>query len=80
MSLGERGKMTEKEIGSVWLHAERAYAVVTADGVMPRPGAAGLSHAQAMRLAEELRRKGHVATVLHVVGKKSYEVDRYPAR
>ena len=72
--------MTEKEIGTSCLHAERAYAVVTAHGAVPGPGRGGLSHAQAMVLAEELRREGHVATVLHVVGNKSYEVDHYPAR
>jgi hypothetical protein len=72
--------MTEKEMGPLWLHAERAYAVVTSRGALPRPGEGGLSHAQAMMLAEELRRQGHVARVLHVVGEKSYEVDRCPAR
>jgi hypothetical protein len=72
--------MTENKNGTLWRHAERAYMVVTAQGVTPRPGEGGLSHAQAMALAEELRRQGHVVRVLHIVGKKSYEVDRYPAR
>ncbi len=72
--------MAENKIGTLWRHAERAYAVVTVQGVMPRPGEGGYSHAQAMTLAEELRSQGHIVQVLHVVGKKSYEVDRYPAR
>jgi hypothetical protein len=65
---------------------EGTYAVVTALGPIvsgaraTQPGRNGMSHAQAMRLAEELRQSGEVATVMHVVGGKSYEVDRYPAR
>jgi hypothetical protein len=62
------------------------YAVVTAQGPVAeqnhvaRPGRSGLSHADAMRLAEELRDGGQIATIVHVVDGKSHEVDRYPAR
>ena len=59
---------------------ESAYAVVTALGAIEKTERSGLSHVAAMRLAEELRRDGKVAIVMHVVGGKSYEVDRYPAR
>ena len=74
--------MIENEGGGpcLWLHEEHAYAVVTADGAIQRPERGGLSHAEAMRFADKLRRQGHVVIVMHVVGDKSYEVDRYPAR
>jgi hypothetical protein len=63
-----------------------SYAVVTAQGPIgehshvARAGQSGLSHADAMRLAEGLRDDGQIATVVHVVDGKSHEVDRYPAR
>ena len=66
--------------GRLWLHDAIAYAVVTEEGSMANPWRSGLSHAAAMVIAEELRRAGRVAIVVHVVGDKSYEVDRYPAR
>ena len=74
--------MIENEGGGpcLWLDEEHAYAVVTADGATQRPERSGLSHAQAMSLADKLRRDGHVVIVMHVIGDKSYEVDRYPAR
>ena len=74
--------MIENEGGSpcLWRNEERAYAIVTADGAVERPERSGLSHAEAMSLADKLRRDGHVVVVMHVVGDKSYEVDRYPAR
>jgi hypothetical protein len=76
--LGFRPQMTNgNESGNLWLDEERAYAVLTAhDGTARR----GLSHASAMLLAEKLQRDGRVAVVVHVVGEKSYEVDRYPVR
>jgi len=39
-----------------------------------------LSHPDAMKLAEALRRSGKILRVMHVVGGRSHEVDRYPAR
>jgi hypothetical protein len=62
---------------------DHAYAVVVASDALKaheRTERSGLSHVAAMRLAEELHRGGKVAIVMHVVGNKSYEVDRYPAR
>jgi hypothetical protein len=64
----------------LWHKEERAYSVVTGRGSSTRPERSGLSHAEAMTLAEELWRGGEVALVKHVVGRKSYEVDRYPVR
>jgi hypothetical protein len=40
----------------------------------------GLSHAEAMVFAEQARREGKVASVMHMIGDKTYEVDRYPCR
>jgi hypothetical protein len=40
----------------------------------------GLSHADAMKAAESLRGAGRIVRVMHVIGDKTYEVDRYPAR
>jgi hypothetical protein len=57
-----------------------AYAVVTEDGPMATPLRGGLSHAEAMTLAETLRGEGRVVRVMHVTGGNSYEVDRYPVR
>jgi hypothetical protein len=73
--------MTNHEVeGGLWLHNERAYAVVTASASKTRPERSGLSHADAMTLAEELWRDGEASSVVHVVGHRSYEVDRYPVR
>jgi hypothetical protein len=72
--------MVETQPEGPWRHQGRAYAVLTADGVTGRPEWMGLSHSEAMTLAEKLRRDGNVARVMHVVGDRSYEVDRYPAR
>jgi hypothetical protein len=71
---------TESENLCPWLDEDHAYAVVTTDGAVQRPERRGLSHADAMLVAERLRSDGHVAIVMHVLGGKSYEVDRYPAR
>lgn len=56
------------------------YSVVTARGEIKTLRRSGMSHGEAMILAEQFRRDGAVAIVMHVVGDKSYEVDRYPAR
>jgi hypothetical protein len=56
------------------------YAILFMDGVVERRGRSGLSHAEAMSDAEELQRKGKTARVMHVLGSRSYEVDRYPPR
>jgi hypothetical protein len=58
------------------------YSVVTTrgEGEAQTLQRSGMSHPDAMILAEELRRDGTVAIVLHVMGEKSYEVDCYPAR
>jgi hypothetical protein len=68
------------DVGDLWLDEAHAYAVVTAGDAMDKPERSGLSHAQAMILAEELRQHAKVVFVMHVIGGKSYEVDRYPAR
>ena len=64
----------------LWVDEARAYAVVTVDGSIVTGTRRGMSHANAMLCAEESGRKGKVAIVVHVVGDRSYEVDRYPAR
>jgi hypothetical protein len=79
-ALQKEDAMDESEIGDLWRNEEHSYAVITARGAMEREERTGLSHAAAMTLAEELRRDGKVAVVMHVVGNKRYEVDRYPAR
>ena len=56
------------------------YAVLFMDGAKESVGRSGLSHADAMADAEEFQREGKVARVMHVVGARSYEVDRYPPR
>jgi hypothetical protein len=56
------------------------YAILFMDGADERRGRSGLSHADAMSDAEELQRKGKTARVMHVLGSRSYEVDRYPPR
>ena len=50
------------------------------EGANETAGRSGLSHAEAMADAEELQREGKTVRVMHVVGAKSYEVDRYPPR
>jgi len=65
---------------TVWLDEAHAYTVTTVRGAIGRPEQSGLSHAEAMVVAEGLRRGGDVAVVMHVIGDKRYEVDRYPAR
>ncbi|HLK38138.1 MAG TPA: hypothetical protein VKU41_15355 [Polyangiaceae bacterium] len=64
----------------LWTDEARAYAVVTVDGTAVTGSRRGLSHANAMRCAEKSGRHGKVAIVMHLVGDRSYEVDRYPAR
>lgn len=64
----------------LWVDEARAYAVVTVDGSVVTSARRGMSHANAMLRAEESGRNGKVAIVMHVVGDRSYEVDRYPAR
>ncbi|HTQ41984.1 MAG TPA: hypothetical protein VMI75_04440 [Polyangiaceae bacterium] len=56
------------------------YSVVTARGEIETLRRSDMSHVEAMILAEELRRDGAVAIVMHVIGDRSYEVDRYPVR
>jgi len=72
-------RMLDNERGALWQGEARAYTVVT-EGTVTRPAHTGLSHPAAMKVADELRRGGQTATVVHVVGDKSYEVDRYPVR
>ena len=72
--------MTENENRDRWSDEGHAYAVFTARGAIEKSERSGLSHAEAMTLAEQLMRDGKTATVRHVIGDTSYEVDRYPAR
>ena len=72
-------RMLDNERGALWQGEDRAYSVIT-QGAVATPGRSGLSHPAAMRVADDLRRSGQVATVVHVVGDHSYEVDRYPVR
>jgi hypothetical protein len=67
-------------IGDLRRDEQHAYAVITSCGGVDKEQRRGLSHVEAMMLAERLRRDGEVAIVMHVVGDRSYEVDRYPAR
>ncbi len=59
---------------------DKAYAVVVGAGATERTERTGISHAAAMRLAEELEADGKIARVLHVLGAGRFEVDRYPLR
>jgi hypothetical protein len=72
--------VVEPTAGELYLNQESAYAVVTEAGETMTRQRSGMSHSEAMTLAEHLRRRGEVAIVMHVIGAKSYEVDRYPAR
>ena len=72
--------MTATDGDPLWFHEERAYAVVVGESATAAPERSGLSHAEAMMLAERLEREGKTARVMHVIGDKSYEVDRYPIR
>ena len=73
--------MISDGIEDLWLDEANAYAVVTTThGTSESSQRRGMSHAEAMILAERLQRAGKVATVMHIVGGKSYEVDRYPPR
>jgi hypothetical protein len=72
-------RMLDNERGALWQTEGSGYSVVT-EGAVTTPAHTGLSHPAAMRVADELRRGGQVATVVHVVGDQSYEVDRYPVR
>ncbi len=56
------------------------HAILFMDGAVEREGRSGLSHVEAMTEAEGLQRKGKTARIMHVLGAKSYEVDRYPPR
>jgi hypothetical protein len=56
------------------------YSVSRTEDAAERPLHRGLSHAQAMTVAERLHRAGGIAHVMHIVGATSYEVDRYPPR
>lgn len=71
--------MIGNEFRDLWCDEEHAYAVVTVSGITEIAEGNGLSHAQAMTLAEELRRDGKSTTVRHIIGDKSYQVDWYPA-
>jgi hypothetical protein len=69
------------ETRDLWVNEGHAYSVaIETGGAITKSSRSGLSHVEAMVLAEQLRRQGAVAVVLHVIGEKSYEVDRYPAR
>jgi hypothetical protein len=59
-----------------------SYSVVTTrgEGEAQTLQRRDMLHRDAMVLAEELRRGGAVAIVMHVIGDKSYEVDCYPVR
>jgi hypothetical protein len=57
-----------------------SYAVVTDKDASSKAEWTGLAHADAMKLAEKLRGEGMIARVMHVIGTRGYEVDRYPAR
>lgn len=57
-----------------------SYAVVTDEDASSKAEWRGLAHADAMKLAEKLRGEGKIARVMHVIGTRGYEVDRYPAR
>jgi hypothetical protein len=67
------------ETRDLWRSEEHAYSAITAPGGSEMSERKGLSHAQAMTLAEQLRRDGNTVIVKRIVGDKSYEVDRYPA-
>jgi hypothetical protein len=68
-------------VKALWANEGHAYSVaIEANGAITNSARSGLSHVEAMVLAERLRRQGAVVVVLHVIGEKSYEVDRYPAR
>jgi hypothetical protein len=56
------------------------YAVDLSEESLERPFQRGLSHSEAMAVAERMQRMGKTARVMHLVGAKSYEVDRYPPR
>lgn len=70
----------ENEVGVARVQEEHAYAVVTRRHAMATSERSGLSHAEAMVFAEQARREGKVASVMHMIGDKTYEVDRYPCR
>jgi hypothetical protein len=72
--------MTGNRNRDLWRDEAHAYAVFTGQGAMSKSERSGLSHVEAMTLAEQLLRDGKTATVKHVIGGASYEVDRYPAR
>jgi hypothetical protein len=72
--------LAAKSMPDLWIDEGRAYSVVTAHDATERLRRAGLSHPDAMKFAEGLWRDGEVAVVMHVIGDKSYEVDRYPIR
>ncbi len=65
---------------ALWADEAHAYAVVATRGALVTRRRGGLSHTEAMACADDLRRGGAVVSVMHVVGDRSYEVDRYPAR
>ncbi len=59
------------------LHEELEYAIALTDGTLDQRG---LSHSEAMNRAEALQKKGMSVFVMHIVGVKAHEVDRYPLR
>ena len=75
----DRG-MLDNEGGALWRAEAQGYAVVAAGEATATRERSGLSHTAAMRIADELRRNGRVATVVHQVGDRSYEVDCFPVR
>lgn len=65
---------------STLTRAKGTYTVVTERGATATPVRSGLSHAEAMTLAEKLRGEGQIVGVMHMSGDTSSEVDHYPAR
>jgi hypothetical protein len=59
---------------------EAAYDIDVVLGSTRTTHKSGISHAEAMRLAEELQRQGKSVRIMHVLPTGRYEVDRYPLR
>jgi hypothetical protein len=75
-----RAASSEAHSQSACLATALEYSVSVTEDAAKRPLHRGLSHAQAMTVAERLQRAGTIAHVMHIVGATSYEVDRYPPR
>jgi hypothetical protein len=75
-----RAALDRERAAGAGLTVGHGYSVISRQGAIEKTAGSGLSHAQAMVLAEGLRGRGKIVTIMHVIGEKSYEVDRYPAR